>query len=273
MKKIVIATLFSISALALVAQEEEEGRIKGGLTLATGLNFKTPETNLISSTGAGFDFTIGMLGDYKINKNISFTSGVEFDFTRFSYEYASSFQNGGPVFVEYRDREVLRNGHDSAIDGLFRVDQRRTRAIYATVPTMIKFQTNYMGYLRYFGRFGLRNSFLMRSRVDFAGADVNTGLVATPGELPDMQTSRDMSFYRGSVGLSVGAEWNFAGSTSLVGELGYFYGFTNVHRTGTLFGDDDKNYHLFQIDNMLERTYRTSSTMPGQLMLRATILF
>ncbi|MCC5924402.1 MAG: outer membrane beta-barrel protein [Crocinitomicaceae bacterium] len=273
MKKIVIATLFSISAVALVAQEEEEGRVKGGLTIATGLNFKTPETNLITDTGAGFDFTIGMLGDYRINKNIAFTSGVEFDFTRFSYTYANSFQNGGPVFVEYRDRDVLRNGHDSPIDGLFRVDERRTRAIYTTVPTMIKFQTNYMGYARYFGRFGLRNSFLMRSRIDFQGADVNTGLIATPGELNDMQTSRDMSFYRGAVGLSVGAEWNFAGSTSLVGELGYFYGFTNVHRTGTVFGDDDKNYHLFQIDNMLERTYRTSSAMPGQLMLRATILF
>lgn len=273
MKKIVIATLFSLSSVILVAQEEDEGRIKGGLTVATGLNFKTPETNLLSSKGAGLDFTIGMLGDYKINNTISLTSGVEFDFTRFSYAFANDFQNGGPVFVEYRDKEVLRNGHEGAFDGLFRVDERRSRAIYATIPTMVKFQTNYMGYIRYFGRFGLRNSFLMRSRVDFDGATVGDGLSMTPGELEDMGVPRDLAFYRGSVGLSVGAEWNFAGSTSLVGELGYFYGFTNTHRTGTLFGDDDRNYHLFQIDNLQERTYRTSSTMPGQLLLRATILF
>ena len=35
-----------------------------------------------------------------------------------------------------------------------------------------------------------------------------------------------MFFYQASLGLSVGAEWNFVGSTSLVAEMSYYYGLT-----------------------------------------------
>lgn len=274
MKKLLILTIAASTVFFSHAQEDGDGKkLKGGLTLGTGLNFNNPETNLIAETGAGLDFVIGMLADYQLSDNIAITSGLEFDFTRFSYTFANSFQNGGPLFVEYSDKELLRNDHEGASDGIFRVDERRTRAIYATIPTMIKFQTNYMGYVRYFGRFGLRNSFLMRSRGDFEGAFINQALEFEEGELDDMRMPRDMSFYKGAAGLSLGAEWNFAGSTALVGEIGYYYGFTDVHRTGTLFGDDDKNYSMFQFNQSLERNYRTASSLPGQLLLKISVLF
>lgn len=280
MKKLLIIAIAVSTVFSTHAQEEDDElkKLKGGLTLGTGLNFNTPETNLISEAGAGFDFVVGMLADYSLNDNIALTTGVEFDFTRFSYSFANDFQEGGALYVNYLDKEILRKGDEGNSDGIFRVDERRTRAIYATIPTMIKFQTNYMGYLRYFGRFGVRNSFLMRSRGDFTGSNVaqlpEGGIGEEEGTtLDDMRIPSDMNFYKGAVGLSLGAEWNFAGNTSLVGELGYFYGFTNRHRTGSIFGDDDKNYAMFQFDEALDKNYRTASALPGQLLLKVSVLF
>jgi len=281
MKKLLIIAIAVSTVFSTHAQEEEDElkKLKGGLTLGTGLNFNNPETNLISDAGAGFDFVVGMLADYSLNDNIALTTGVEFDFSRFSYSFANNFQESGPLYLNYLDKEILRNSHEGDSDGTFRVDERTTRAIYATIPTMIKFQTNYMGYIRYFGRFGIRNSFLMRSRGDFTGAqmaaipDGGFGVEEEGVALDDMRIPSDMNFYKGAAGLSLGAEWNFAGSTSLVGEIGYFYGFTNRHRTGSVFGDDDKNYSMFQFDEAFEKNYRTASSLPSQLLLKVSVLF
>lgn len=275
MKKLLILATIIGSFPFLSAQETEKDakKINAGLSLGTGMNFMSEQTNLLSSSGVGFDFSIGMIGDYSLNNNIAITSGLEFDFTRFRYDLNNNFQGGGPVFVNYSDKDILRGNSDVTPDGVFRVDERRTRAIYATLPIMLKFQTNYMGYFRYFGRFGVRNSFLMRSRGDFEGANVGVG-TSTEGSLEDMKISRDLSIYRGSVGMSLGAEWNFAGSTSLVGELGYFYGFTDVHRGGSLIGSDDKNLSMYQLENIgAEPKYRSLSATPGQLILKISVLF
>jgi hypothetical protein len=53
--------------------------------------------------------------------------------------------------------------------------------------------------------------------------------VNTAKENTNMKSFGENFFYRGSVGFSAGAEWNFIGSTSLVPELGFYYGLTPLH--------------------------------------------
>jgi hypothetical protein len=134
-----------------------------------------------------------------------------------------------------------------------------------------------MGYMRYYAKFGLRNSFRLKSRADFYGNGFDFSTLSKDEkltELIDMAIPNDVSLYRGSVGMSFGAEWNFAGGTSLVGEVGYYIGFTNVHRGNALTGDDkDRNKTIYHIDNTLTRNFEVANAKQNLLLLKVAILF
>jgi hypothetical protein len=282
MKKLLIVMIASIFFGGVSAQDAADKKVQAGLVLGAGLNFTQPETNLISKAATGSDLVVGMSVDWHFLDNIALSTGLEFDFDRFRHAFDE------PVYFEYTDREIHTYSDfqdDKNPDGAMLLDERLYRNIYATVPLMLKFQTNYMGYLRYFGKFGMRNSFLMTSRADNFGVSgtgveggAGSGTILTPqanAEIEDMRIPGDLSFYRGSIGLSAGAEWNFAGATCLVGELGYYYGFTDLHSGDALVGDKDKNKSIFSYDdkNPAQRVYRFPSARQGLLMLKVSLLF
>ena len=271
MKKLLIVSLFTATVFGTNAQEAAEKNIQAGLTLGTGLIFTNPETQLIDNKGVGASQIVGMGFDWHFLSNIALSTGIEFDFDRYRY----TFNEG--VFLDYNDKDILRKRDDIAQRNSFQVLERRTRTVYTTIPTMLKFQTNFLGYFRYFGRFGLRNSFLLSSRADLDGFMVNSdNSIGSAGELDDMKLSRDVSFYKGSAGLTGGAEWNFSGGTSLVGELGYYLGFTNIHNGDRSIGDPDENKNLYSTTDLADfdsRTYRVAAARQGLLVLKVSLLF
>ena len=109
---------------------------------------------------------------------------------------------------------------------------RVQKGTYLTIPTMLLFRTNFIGYFRYFGKFGLRNSFLLTNKINDTGVNYDVDVPGNPVEIQgdnvNMKAKGDMFFFKSAVGLAGGAEWNFSGSTSLVAELGFYYGFTHV---------------------------------------------
>lgn len=276
MKKLLILSCTALMIATLNAQEAEEKKILAGLNVATGINFTQPETGNIDSR-AGIDFNAGMSLDWHFAQNIAFSTGLGFEFNRFRHEFNKD------AHFEYIDKDIRRryseddDNFNTAGEGVFRVNERRYRNRYINVPTMLRFQTNYMGYFRYFGKFGAIHNFLVRSRTDNYGVELTTGET----ELLDMASSRNLRFYKASIGLSLGAEWNFAGSTCLVGELGYYFGVTELHQQSALTGDDNSNMHLFEslrdddnnLINKQDRNYWTPTAQQGQLLLRVSVLF
>lgn len=271
MKKLLIVMTASIFFGGVNAQDAADKKVQAGLVLGAGLNFTQPETNLISKAATGTDLVVGMSVDWHFLDNIALSTGLEFEFGRFRYDF------NGAVFIDYNsfDKEILTRSSDQTLQGTMLLDERRYRSVYATIPVMIKFQTNYLGYLRYFGKFGIRNSIRLQSRGDNDGLTVDTLTMVATGtrlELPDMRIPGDRSFYRGSIGLSGGAEWNFTGGTCLVGELGYFYGFTNLHNGNALTGEKDKNMSIYKFDGGA-KNYVVPNARQGQLLLRVSLLF
>ena len=158
---------------------------------------------------------------------------------------------------------------------LYQVSERTEKPIYLTIPTMMLFRTKYIGYVRYFGKFGIRNSFLLKSTIFDRGNSFD-GVFPSSMNNDNMSTSkRDLSIYKGSVGISGGAEWNFSGSTCLVAELGYYYGFVNISRGNSIVGDPEKNMTVFStFDSSLHPSaYNPLSLKQNQLLLKVSILF
>jgi hypothetical protein len=283
MKKILFA-LISIGVLfSSHAQEAAGKKLQAGIILGSGLNFITPGTKLISKNGVGTDLTIGMNFNYnfKISSTVGINSGIEFDFESFKYKA----EGESPLYYYYNDSQILTKNNYLDGDGvysslpatakLYRVTERTEKPIYLTIPAMMLFRTKYIGYVRYFGKFGIRNSFLLKSTI-FDQGNSYDGIVPTAMKNDNMSSSkRDLSIYKGSVGISGGAEWNFSGSTCLLAEIGYYYGFVNISRGNSIIGDPEKNMSVFTTFDSASHPsiYNSLSLKQNQLLLKVSILF
>lgn len=274
MKKLLLGLVCTGFSFAVLAQETTEKKVQLGMAYQLGLNFNKPDTKLISRDGAGVQNMIGMNLNYSFNKNIGFFTGVEFDFESFKY----SVNTANPLFYDFNDSEIRRKKDDvSETDETFRLTNRKQKAIYASIPTMMLFRTDMLGAFRYYGKFGARTGFLLSSSANDEGFTYNETLQEVAAENTNMKSKGDLFFLRSSIGLAAGAEWNFTGSTSVFAELGFYYGFTPVHNGEAIGGDDkDRNMTLYQFtaaDGTITQDYVNLSAKQKQVVLKIGILF
>lgn len=271
MKKLLFGlTLVALSTSAM-AQDAAGKKYQAGLVAGFGLNFQEMGTTKMASLGAGSDFTLGANVNIGLTETIGFTTGIEFDFERVRYSSGAD-----KVYYWYNDKQILQNEDVAANSNaeLFQLVERRERPVYLSLPTMLMFRTNFIGYFRYFGKFGLRNSFLLSTKSYDTGVDfAPDSPLGTPTSVvkENMQADGQAVFFKSAVGAAGGAEWNFTGSTCLVAELGFYYGFTPLYRNrdaekSTLFlsGANNGSGNDEWFSNQARQT---------QLMLKVSILF
>ncbi len=270
MKKLLFTLLCLVFGQSLFAQEAATKKVQAGLIVGSGLNFQELKTDYFSSGGAGTDLSVGMNFNFNFTETIGLCTGLEFDFSNTRYKANDT------IFYRFSDKEIIRRGdYDASKNyGVFQLASRIDKSIYLSIPTMLLFRTKFIGYFRYFGKFGLRNSFLLKTESFDKGYEYKSGSSDNKlVEKANMTTKSNMLFYKGAIGIAGGAEWNFSGSTSLVGELGYYYGITPLYWERS--ADSDK-LSLFQsgINNGTGNdTYSPIKARQSQLMMKVSILF
>jgi hypothetical protein len=275
MKKILYAIVALGLAFSAEAQEAADKKFQAGIVFGTGLNFQKMGTKLIQSNGVGNDQTIGTNLNFSLNNSIAFCTGAEFDFNTIKFDYA---QDGKPsIYYRYSDTEILQSGDvgpDTSAYNAFQLTSRNQKTVYLTIPTMLLFRTNFIGYFRYFGKFGLRNSFLLSTKSNDEGFNFEPDYITSAAATNEsMKTSGDMFFFKSAVGLAGGAEWNFSGSTCLVAELGYYYGFTPLYWGRNADSDKMSLYTRSGQNGTSSDDYLANKATQGQIMLKVSILF
>lgn len=284
MKKIVYSVLALGISLTTIAQEAAEKKVQAGLVLGSGLSIQKMGLEQLESNGLGNDLTIGANVIFNFTETIGFCTGAEFDFS--TLKYAATNYDGKNTYYYYDNKEILQFKDDGVLASslgnskLFQLTERTQKGTYVSIPTMITFRTKFFGYFRYFGKFGLRNSFLLASKTTDQGlelADKDFTSVGTAVEKKDMKAKNDLFFFKSAVGITGGAEWNFSGSTSLVAELGYYYGFTPIHtQRSTDVADDNVKSYLFASGanngNGDDVNFNNKATQ-SQILLKISILF
>lgn len=270
MKKIVYSLIGLIISSTVIAQEAADKKVQAGIILGTGANFQTLNTKLIKNGGATTNLMVGAIVNIGFNNNIGFSTGAEFSFDNSKYKFDT------PTYYEFKDLGIYRKNEEEDNKSTFQVTERKQKAIYLTLPTMVVFRTNYIGYFRIFGKMGLQNSFLLSAKSNdqgnlFAFDPSTQQTTITEAENTNMKlnSGNEMLFYRGSVGLSFGAEWNFIGSTCLALEAGYFYGFTPLYYNNK---KEDKRT-LYNINTNLNKEYFNNAAHQSQLLFKVSILF
>lgn len=241
MKKLLSLLLIAVSTFGAQAQDK---KFQMGLVFGPTFNWTKIQTNKIERNGIGNGFTIGVGGNYLFNDNIGLASGIQFDLESFSLNYGSSTNTAlGDVFYAFADTDIQKFEEESGrVEDFtdttaFSLQTRKFRAKYVTIPLFLKFQTNMIGQFKYYGKFGLRTSFLAGVRMDDTGyqADydpdagtferINTNTLTMENMKP-VAVKKGVALVRTGIGIYGGAEWNFTGNTFLYSEIGFNYGIT-----------------------------------------------
>ncbi len=261
MKRILLGVALIAFTGASFAQDAADKKVQAGLVVGYGMNFQKMGTKLMQSDGVGSDLTLGANVNIGFNDNIGLSTGIEFDFETLKYRSPA----GDTVFYFYRDENntLVETNKVTSTDVLYVMDSRKQKPLYLTIPTMLIFRTNFIGYFRYYGKFGLRTSIHLSDKITDTGSryDGLGGYVSATNE--NMRAKNDMFFIKSSVGVAGGAEWNFVGSTCLLAEIGYYYGFTPLHT-------DRKEGEQYLIANT---TAFSNQAKQSQLMFKVSILF
>lgn len=267
MKKFIVGVLLLSTIFQVSAQEAADKKVQAGLVFGYGMAFQKMETKYIKSNGLGSDLTIGANMNYGFNDNIGLNIGVEFDFETLKYKAAGDYNvipGDKNLFYAYNDSKIVAADSYDGSQSTFQLLERKQKPIYLTIPTMVLFRTKFIGYFRYFGKFGLKTSFLLSSKINDEGYALNSTTPTEVVENNNMTAKNELFFMKSSVGLAGGAEWNFVGSTSLVAEIGYYYGFVPMY-----YNKKSEDRYLYTpTDGNINNKAKQS-----QLMFKVSILF
>lgn len=269
--KRVSSVIFSaFIAVGVQSQTVGDKSLQAGLVGGVGISMLKMGTNNLSANGVGATFTLGtnFTKAFKETKNLAYTFGLEFDIENLNYK-----KENANVFYRYTDK-VIKNQKETVAttDKYFLLSERTYNPVYISLPIYLNFRTEFIGDFRYFANFGLRNRFLVSNKINDTGFsldNLNDPFQSWQNqENVDMTSKGELFIFNSNIGFSGGAEWNFAGTTVLKAELGYYYGFVPLFLDRT---DDKKN--LFILDSNFNKVYFSNKSTQNQVVLKVSILF
>ena len=266
--KIKFLGAFILASGLTFGQTAADKRVQAGLTTNNGMNLLSLGTTRMKANGLGGNFSIGIVlhSSFKSSKNLGIATGLDFDFA--SQKYATNV----PTYYRYVDTDILSKEDNGTGTSTFFLTERAQKSTYISVPLMLLFRTDFIGDFRYFGKFGIRNSFLVASKFNDYGQKVNniTGNLEELVENNNMKSPGEAFLYQGSVGLSAGAEWNFVGSTCLVLEGGYYYGVTPQFLERK---ENKRTTYTFDNELIPNKVYYSNKSTMSQILFRISLLF
>ncbi|MEO5643734.1 MAG: outer membrane beta-barrel protein [Bacteroidia bacterium] len=239
MKKVIL--LFLVLALSgNWAFAQEENNIKNfrfGLKATGMLSWMKPEDKKkFSSGGVSAKGGYGLIMEFRLNKVASISTGFQVDYFGGKLNF-----NDTSMYYLSKDSELQSREDTSSTSVLYQLKNRTYNTTYITLPFTLKLKTPEIGALTYFGMFGINTSVRMKSRADDEVRSVQTN---GSGQQSDLLNTKDMNLLMFALNIGGGAEWNLAGSTSMVFGLNFYNGFSSVVKSESryLFRTSANNY-------------------------------
>ncbi len=196
-------SLLIIILLALPVMANDFG-FRFGLKVSPNISWFRTETRHYENDGVGLGYSYGLIVDYEFAENYAITTGLNI------------LQTGGKMTYPW---DVIENGN------LERATMHRDhRYRHLEIPLALKLRTVEVGYITYYGKFGVGLGFLTSA---FADEELRFSDGSKSFE-PTVDIKDETSFLRAGLLLGAGAEYNFGGLTSLLFGLTFHNGFSNM---------------------------------------------
>ncbi len=202
MKKLATFLVMLFIAVPLLADDDFGFRF--GLKASPNLSWFRTETRGWSNSGVDLGFSYGLIVDYELTQNYAISTGINILRTGGTLRYRYMFEPG----TQNIDTEKVRNHY----------------LRYLELPVTLKLRTSEIGYLTYYGQFGLGLGFNIRARAD----DKVDLLDGESRRWSDVDIADDIRFFRAALVMGAGVEYGLGGRTSLMGGITFHNGFSNV---------------------------------------------
>ncbi len=214
-KKILLTVVLLLTIISVIAQEEGSSKgLRFGLKVAPSMSWMKPDLKSIDKKGMTLGFNYGLMTDFSLsgNGNYAFSTGLEVSTVGGKLNY--------PNVVEQDSTDY------------YGMTLRTFNLKYVNLPLQLKLRTNEIGYMTYFGSFGIDAGFNFKAKAtdEHTLRKKQTGDVdppITPTE-EDIVVNKDVSFFRVALVIGAGFEYNLSGNTSLLLGVTFNNGFNNV---------------------------------------------
>jgi hypothetical protein len=217
-KNSLLIAIFVLSGLVKLNAQSEAPKFRFGMKGATQLTWLKPDFKEIpegftAQRGrAGFNVSWGPQMEFRLDQrgNFYFSTGFEVN-------YSSGTVKGNiPKIIEVGGVNITRiHTYESTYS--FR---------YLELPAMIKFRTDEIGYIRYFGLFGMGVGIRLKAKNEFSETtDTNPPITITNYNNKGGDVANPI---KGSLLIGLGAEYSLTGNTAVVASLLFNNNFTNI---------------------------------------------
>lgn len=266
MKKIIAASILTLCfTTTLFGQDFKKFKI--AFKISPNASWMVPQNQHLDAAGSSIRFGYGANVDIHFTENYALGTGLNID------------NNGGRL--KYMQEITRVDGNDK--DTQYIIERERDYNMkYVEVPISLKLRTNEIGYVTYWGQFGVGLGYRASAKANDIDrylrefddeANGGVGEWAESIRPNDTNTKVDIKddtrAFRTSLVLAAGIEYNVSGSTSIVAGLTFDNGFSNVIK-GDAIEEKDRDIPLINTEGPV--TYKLKSNS-NYLALTVGILF
>jgi len=244
MKKILLIIVLSVAIGEVFAQDQAVGpktrkKFKIGFQVSPSVDFFTPSTRGVELDKAKAKFGYGLMFERAFTNNYALVFGLEHKMAGASLDFRQAAVDGeGARYTPKGDANR------------FELQTRLYRYDYVNVPISLKLMTNEIGYMTYFGQFGVDLSVLVNAQAKDEGNLYTTDSTFASQTVDFTKVGKQTNFMNVKLRVAVGAEWNFSGNTSLVFSVSYHNGFIDLMRNAN--EDRIMNNEGLYLDNPID---------------------
>lgn len=247
------------------AQSQDFKKYKIAFIIEPNMSWMVPQDNNLNTYGSSLRFGYGVNADIHFTENYAIGTGLKI------------VSNGGRL--QYFDHDIRLDANDKEVEYIIQ-KERDYNLKYIEVPLTLKLRTNEIGYITYWGQFGLGLGANVSAKADDIDVfsrefddDAEIPAWIVPGRENDAEDKidikNDVNLFRASLYIAGGIEYNISGSTSIVVGLTFDNGFTNV-LNGEGVEEKDDDVPLISSDGPVQFDLKSISNSMG---LTVGILF
>jgi hypothetical protein len=194
--KILLLFLGAIIALQGIAQVKP---FRFGFKIAPNIAWIAPDAKDYKSDGSVMGFSWGLLADFSLAENYFIKTGFSLDYLngKLEFPYANEADTG--------------------------IMNRKYNLRYLEIPLTLKMRTNTFGKIAYFGEIGLGTAFNIRAKSQDDYTEDTGEKTHSEEDIKD-----EIALFKESLIVGAGMEYFLDESTSLIFELSFHNGLTNI---------------------------------------------
>jgi len=216
MKKLAIIVISIVFCLPFLSKAQDAPAtdtfkpFSFGLKAIPSISFLKSNVNDFKNTKPKANFGYGLIAEFNFAPNYGFFTGIEIN------------DNGGNI--DYLSDSIFYKPEGDT--NRFYINSRKFAIKYLNIPLLLKLKTNEIGFLKYYGQFGIDAGFRLKATANDNGQYVAT----SASDKTNVNIEQDINLIRLALNIGMGAEYNLSGSTSMVFGLNYSNAFTNFLR-------------------------------------------